>query len=342
MPQNTVSFKYQLEKEQPKILPGGITRGASVKEFPASQNLAGVSMHLDSGAIREMHWHANAAEWGYVVNGQMRTTLIDPQGNVYVDLFNAGDVWYFPRGFGHCLQCVGTTACHFILIFDNGDFSEDHTFSVTDFISSVPADVAAKCLGITEAEVAQLPQKEMYFANCELPSVHNGVAQARKTNDLTTAHRYPLEAQMPIIIPGCGTQRIVSQNEFPVAATITGTLFEIEPGCMREMHWHPNADEWQYYLQGKAEMGVFLAEQTFIKDDFEKGDIGYVPMGAGHYIKNIGEEVLIVLIGFNNGKYESIDLSAWIAGNPSDILKGNFMANDALVVKFPKTDRFLV
>ena len=56
------NFKYQLEKKEPRLGPGGITRGVSVKEFDASKNLAGVSMHLDPGAIRELHWHANAAE----------------------------------------------------------------------------------------------------------------------------------------------------------------------------------------------------------------------------------------------------------------------------------------
>src|SRR5947209_15611516 len=29
------------------------------------------------------------------------------------------------------------------------------------------------------------------------------------------------------------------------------TLFRSEP------HWHPNADEWQYYISGRARMGVF-------------------------------------------------------------------------------------
>ncbi len=337
-----LSFKYSLEKKQPRVGNGGITRGASVIDFPASQNIAGVSMRLDPGSMRELHWHANAAEWAYVVKGQMRTTVIDPAGNTYIDLFSPGDVWYFPRGYGHVLQCVGNEQCHFILIFDNGNFSEDHTFSVTDFVSSVPPAIAAQNLGLTMEEVAKLPQKEMYFANAQVPSVHSGIGSPFSQPSLTSPHRYPLGAQQPRIVPGGGIQRLVSALEFPVSKTITGTVFEIEPGGLRELHWHPNADEWQYYIQGKAEMGVFLAGRLFIKDDFEAGDVGYCPMGAGHYIKNIGDELLIVLIGFNSPLYEAIDISGWLSGNPKDILEGNFQTTAAIIDQFPKREKFLV
>jgi oxalate decarboxylase len=342
MAQSTLSFKYQLEKAKPRLGPGGITKGASVHEFPASKNIAGVSMKLDPGAMRELHWHANAAEWAYVVKGQMRTTIVDPQGKTYIDLFNPGDVWYFPRGFGHVLQNVGTEQCHFVLIFDNGDFSEDHTFSITDFVSSVPPEIAALNLGLTAAELGQLHKGEAYFAASALPDVRSGLAVGRNSSDLASPHRYPLGAQMPIIVPGGGTQKLVTSAEFPIAQNITGTIFEIEPGGLREMHWHPNADEWQYIIQGNCEMGVFLAEATFVKEQMEAGDVGYVPMGAGHYIKNTGKEKLIILIGFNSGRYEAIDLTTWISGNPKDLLEGNFSIGGDLAAKLPKTDAFII
>jgi oxalate decarboxylase len=70
---------------------------------------------------------------------------------------------------------------------------------------------------------------------------------------------------------------------------------------MRELHWHPHADEWQYYLKGAAEMGVYLGMGHAVTEQFETGDIGYVPMGAGHYIRNTGSGILRLLAGFNNG-----------------------------------------
>src|SRR6186713_3181993 len=85
MSKPSMSFKYELEKKAPRTADGGITRGASVTDFPASVGLAGVSMRLDPGGMRELHWHANAAEWAYVIKGNLRTTSVDPTGTTYVD-----------------------------------------------------------------------------------------------------------------------------------------------------------------------------------------------------------------------------------------------------------------
>ena len=342
MAQDSLSFRYQLEKKEPRLGPGGSTRGASVRDFPASVGIAGVSMRLAPGGMRELHWHANAAEWAYVLSGHCRTTIIHPDGITYIDTFGPGDTWYFPKGYGHSIQGIGPGECHFILIFDNGDFSEDHTFSVTDFIASVPREIVAQNLGISLEEVDKLPKKEAYFVLGDVPDDHSSISTARAYPELTSMHRYPLAAQQPKRAPGGGTQRIVTATEFPISTTMTGSILELQPGALREMHWHPNADEWQYYIAGTAEMTVFLAEGEAVTEHFEAGDVGYVPMGAGHYIKNTGTDVCRILIGFNSGHYQAIDLSEWLAGNPEALLKSNFSVSDDLVQKLPSRKLFIV
>lgn len=344
MKTTAISFKYELEQKAPRTNDGGTTRGASVTDFPASIGIAGVSMRLQPGSMRELHWHANAAEWAYVISGTVRTTIIHPDGHSYIDNFEPGDVWYFPKGYGHSIQATGTEECHFILIFDNGNFSEDHTFSVTDFVSCMPAEIVAQNLGLTLEEVAALPQKEVYFASGIIPDELSINAAARpETSDiaLTSMHRYPLHAQQPRIIPGGGLQRLVSSKEFPISKTMAGSVLELQPGALREMHWHPNADEWQYYIEGQAEMSVFLAEGTVVTEQFNTGDVGYVPMGAGHYIKNTGTTVCRILIGFNSGVYESIDLSEWLSGNPKDVVITNFGLKEGEVEKLPSKKVFI-
>lgn len=341
MNKEKLSFKYELEKKEPHLGEGGITRGASVRDFPASIGLAGVSMRLAPGGMRELHWHANAAEWAYVVDGNCRTTIVHPDGTTYIDTFSPGDTWYFPKGYGHSIQGIGPGECHFILIFDNGDFSEEHTFSVTDFISSVPKEIAAQNLGISIEEVEQLPKKEVYFAQGTIPDDASFISAARSGQELISMHRYPLHAQQPKRIPGGGTQKIVTGKEFPISKTISGSVIELQPGALREMHWHPNADEWQYYISGQAEMTVFLAEGVAVTEEFNAGDIGYAPMGAGHYIKNTGTEVCKILIGFNSGEYRAIELSDWLAGAPNALIEGNFNVPSNIAEKFPKRDLFI-
>ncbi|MFF2014697.1 cupin domain-containing protein [Paenibacillus sp. NPDC058177] len=335
------SFKYRLEQKKPHTGTGGVTRGASVRDFPASIGLAGVSMRLEPGGMRELHWHANAAEWAYVISGSCRTTVIHPDGHAYTDTFEPGDVWYFPRGYGHSIQGLGPEECHFILIFDNGDFSEEHTFSITDFLTQTPDNIVAQNLGITEERAAQLPHGESYFVKGPVPNDSSSDGTYRRNSELTSTHRYPLSAKQPRRAPGGGTQRTVTVEDFPISSTMSGSLIELQPGALREMHWHPNADEWQYYISGQAEMTVFLAEGNSVTEQFEAGDVGYAPMGTGHYIKNTGDEVCRVLIGFNNAHYEAIDLSEWLAGNPVDLLSTNLemsreeaekLSNDTLFI----------
>src|SRR5215471_15726553 len=90
------TFKFELEKSRGKVIGNSYGKEATVEQLPISKGIAGVSMKLEPGAMRELHWHATAAEWAFVIEGRMRTTVVDPQGLAETNDFNAGDVWYFP------------------------------------------------------------------------------------------------------------------------------------------------------------------------------------------------------------------------------------------------------
>ena len=118
-------------------------------------------------------------------------------------------------------------------------------------------------------------------------------------------------------------------------------ILDLEPGALRELHWHPNADEWQYVIEGKVSVTLFGSHGRFRTETLEKGDVGYIPQGYGHSIENVGDKHGRVLIGFNTGIYEAIDLSQWIAGNPADVLATNFGKPASLFEKFPSHDVFI-
>src|SRR5690242_13748720 len=101
------AFKFALEKSKGRQAGGSYGKEATVTQLPISKGIAGVAMVLEPGTMREMHWHATAAEWAFVISGRTRTTVIDPQGRAEVNDFSPGDVWYFPRGHGHMLECLG-------------------------------------------------------------------------------------------------------------------------------------------------------------------------------------------------------------------------------------------
>ena len=334
------SFRFQLGAVAPRTWNGGWAKEATVAEFPVSEKLAGVLMSLNPGGLRELHWHANAAEWAYVIKGQCRVTTINPQGQSQIADFAAGDVWYFPRGFGHSIQGIGAEDCLFVLVFDNGYFSEFGTFSISDWVGHTPPEVLAKNFGVPASAFANFPKREVYIAKGPVPPPLPADPAPGTINPGTLTHRYRLLAQRPDTYPG-GTNRLVSQREFPISTTITGALMRIRPGGMRELHWHPNADEWQYYIGGRARMSVFGSHGRVRLEEFNAGDVGYVPQGYGHYIENAGSEDLELLIVLNNGTYESISLANWIGANPHLLLATNFEVPESTFKDFLTRDRFM-
>ena len=334
------SFRYAMGEQPAKPYDGGWAKEATVAEFPVSEKLAGVLMQLSPGALRELHWHANAAEWAYVLKGSCRVSTIDPEGHAEVIDVGPGDVWYFPRGHGHSIEGIGADDCLFLLVFDNGYFSEFGTFSISDWIAHTPPDVLARNFGVPAATFADFPKSEVYMAKGPVPGPLPANPAPGSLSPAPLTHRYRLLAQEPKEYPG-GSARLVSVLEFPISQTMTGSILTIKPGGMREMHWHPNAAEWQYYIAGSGQMTVFGSHGRARTETFGMGDVGYVPQGYGHYIENTGAETLEVLIVLNSGLYQAISITDWMARTPPARLVTNFRLPETTFANFPKGRAFM-
>src|SRR5438046_5971793 len=190
------SFKFELEKSKGKVAGNSFGKEATVEQLPISKGIAGVSMQLEAGVMRELHWHATAAEWAFVLKGRVRTTVINPAGQTETNDFEPGDIWSFPRGHAHMLECLGNEPTHFILIFDNGYFSEFGTFSITDWIGHVPKSLLAKNFGLPESTFDGFPKDEVYFARGALPPAKPAAPLAGEQHGPRT-HKYRLLADDP-------------------------------------------------------------------------------------------------------------------------------------------------
>src|SRR5258707_3691002 len=289
------TFKFELEKSEGRVIGKSDGKEGTVKQLPISKGIAGVSMKMEPGAMRELHWHATAAEWAFVMEGRVRTTVIDPQGLAETNDFGPGDVWLFPRGHGHMLECLGSEPCHFILIFDNGYFSEFGTFSITDWIGHTPKALLAKNFGLPESAFDGFPKEEVYFARGGLPPAEPSVPlQGWKLPPET--HKYRFLAQpRHATYPG-GREWRVDSSRFPIAKTITGVVLDLDPGALRTLHWHPNADEWQYVVEGTVSVTLFGSHGRYRIEQLQQGDVGDIPPGYGHTNANIRDKDARILI----------------------------------------------
>lgn len=307
---------------------GGWSREITVRELPVAKTLAGVNMRLTPGGVRELHWHQEA-EWAYMILGRARITSVDQNGRNFIADVAEGDLWYFPPGIPHSIQGL-EEGCEFLLVFDDGNFSDLSTFSISDWFAHTPKEVLSANFGIPESAFANIPTEQRYIYQSAVPGPieTQAVPDPYGTVPLSFTHR--LMAQKPLVTPG-GTVRIVDSTNFPISQRIAAALVEIKPGGMRELHWHPNNDEWQYYLAGQGRMTAFAGNGTARTFDVRAGDVGYIPFAFGHYVQNTGNKSLWFLEIFKSDRFADVSLNQWMALTPKEIVQTNVNASPELM-----------
>ena len=309
-------FKYSFSLAHKRIESGGWTRQVTARELPISTTIAGVEMRLTAGGVRELHWHVEA-EWAIMLNGNARITAVDQEGRSFVGDVTQGDLWLFPPGVPHSIQGLGPDGCRFLLVFDNGNFDEFHTFLLTDWVSHTPKEVLAKNFQAPQTAFDKVPRKELFIFQAALPGElkTEQMEAAQGTGTVPKSFAFRASRMKPTKVTRGGEVKIIDSRIFPVTP-ISAALVTLKPGGLRELHWHPNADEWQYYISGKGRMTVFAAASTARTMDFEEGDVGYVPISNPHYVENTGDSDLVFLEMFKIGEYQDISLAEWMAHTP--------------------------
>ena len=323
------NLRYSFNDSHVRLESGGWTRQVTVRELGISKNIAGVNMRLNAGGVRELHWH-KAAEWAYMLYGTARITAVDADGRNFVDDVGVGDLWYFPSGIPHSLQGLGPDGAEFLLVFDDGDFDEDNTFLLSDWLKHTPPEVLAKNFGVPTTAFANVPDpSQLYIFPAPVPGPLSSDKIAGAT-EVPQKFSHRMTAQTPITTKS-GTVRITDSKVFPASKTIAAALVEVAPGAMRELHWHPNTDEWQYYIEGQARMGVFGASGQARTFNYQANDVGYVPFAMGHYIENIGTTTLRFLEIFKSDYYADVSFDQWLALTPPELVSAHLKANEPLL-----------
>lgn len=326
------NLKWSFADSHNHLSEGGWARQTTIRELPIATEIAAVNMRLKAGAVQEMHYHKEA-EWAYVLAGRARITAVDPELRTFQDDVSEGDLWYFSAGLPHSIQGLADDGCEVLLVVDNAHFDTNSTFLLTDWLAHTPREVLAENFEVPESAFANLPDHELYIFHAPVPGPLSAerIAGAGPVPEPFTHH---LLAQEPVRTKG-GSFRIVDSRVFKASKTIAAALIEIEPGGMRELHWHPIADEWLYFLSGEARMGVFGANGNAATFDYQAGDVGYVPRPMGHYVVNRGTTTLRFLGAFRSDRVEEASLSKWLALTPHELVRAHLHIDESVLAKIP-------
>ncbi len=327
---------YSFDLTHKRIQEGGWTHQVTQRELPSSTDLAGVNMRLTAGSFRELHWHT-ADEWSIMLYGNARVTMLNPDGTIFIDDVSKGDLWYFPAGFPHSIQGLGPDGCEFLLVFDQGMFSEDNTFLLSEWVAHTPPEVLSKNFGLPESALSTLPTGSLYIFPADLPKslAEDKAAVGGQRVQSSIQYTFKMEAMAPTKRTSGGEVRVVDAHNFPAARNIAAALNIIKPGGLRELHWHPNASEWQFYLAGKARMTVFMPVGSARTMDFKANDVGFVPANAGHYFENTGDTDLVSLELFKASEFQDFSLNHWIRRLPPEMVASHLRLDRNAIQTIP-------
>src|SRR5580692_4587736 len=332
------TFKYPFSLAHKRMQEGGWSREVTQRELAVSKTMAGVDMRLTAGGVRELHWHA-AAEWAFMLYGSARITCIDADGKSFVTDVKENELWFFPTGIPHSIQGLAPDGCEFLLVFDDGEFSEYETVLLTDWMAHTPTDVVAKNFGVSEKSLANMPKKEKFIFQTAVP----GPLAEDKRIAAGTLGSSPIDFAFrtmdmpPTRSNKSGDVRIVDAKNFRITTT-SAAIVTVKPGGVRELHWHPNADEWQYFYSGKGRMTVFTTGGRARTMDFETGDVGYIQKTLPHYIENTGTTDLKFLEMFKSPYYQDLALSEWLSHTPPELVAAHLNLDKATLDAIPREE----
>ncbi|KAF7558162.1 hypothetical protein G7Z17_g58 [Cylindrodendrum hubeiense] len=319
----------------------GWARQQNQAVLPQATAMAGVDMRLGPNAYRELHWHT-ASEWSLITKGCVRVAAINEEGKSFIDDVCAGDVWFFPAGVPHSLQAMDK-GVEFLLVFDQGDFSEDETFLVSELFLRNPVSVLAKNFKTDTSAFDKKPTDQLYIFNgtpapkdIEKQNITSSAGAIYGKDSYT----YHWSLQEPHTVPG-GSVKIIDPTTFPIAEGFSAALVVVQPGALREIHWHTTSDEWSYFLQGSARVTVFKAPESARTFDFTAGGVGYIPVGNSHYVENTGTEDLIFLEVLQATKFSDVSVAQWLALTPKQVVKDHLGFSDELIDSLPKEKEFI-
>ena len=318
------TFKYPFSLAHKRLRSGGWSREVTIRELAMATTIAGVDMRLTAGGVRELHWHT-AGEWAIMLYGNARITAIDSDGRSFVADVTEGDLWYFPTGIPHSIQGLNPDGAEFLLVFDDGNFSEYATVLLSDWMAHTPRGVLAKNFGVSEQALEKMPKEELFIFQTDVPGplaedqrVAAGTLGPSARDFAFRTMEQPVTKRMK-----GGEVRIVDSNNFKASTTIAAAI---------------DAKDWASML---LRMYLRWCERRGYKTeviDFQAGDVGYIQKTLPHYVENTGDTDLKFLEMFKSSYYQDLALSEWLTHTPPELVAAHLNIDKATLDAIPKDE----
>lgn len=319
-----------------KIRSGGHRVDAKKAIFPALSGLSLSILTLKPKGVREPHWHPNADELSYCLEGKAMMTIFGP-GNTH-DTFSIepGDIAFVPAGFMHHIENVGGASLKMLIAFNH---EEPEDLEISSGISAMNDRVLGSTLN-AKAEFFET------FAKTIEPIFISEESKAAVPTLPMTTNRYKmrLEAIQPQVTTAGGTVKMSNGTLLPTMQGIAMFSLYLKKNGIREPHWHPNAHELNYLICGSVNITLLSPGGKIDTFSMKPGDISFLPRGYFHHIENTSDAPSRLAVFFNHDHPSDIGLSGCMGAYSNEVLASLFKISPESLSKLSKfqEDRFVV
>ena len=332
-------FKYSFALSHKRIESGGWTRQVTARELPISKDHRGRGNEahgwrcprtsLARGSRMGHHAQRQRAHHG---GGSKRQEFCQRCGAGRLVAVSRRDTAFHPGpGSGRLPVFAGVRRRKLRRV----PYVSDHRLA----LAYTQGSAREKLRRAAQSVFDKVPKKELFIFQTGLPGdLKAEQAQAAEgTGSIDNRFDFKASTMQPTKVTPGGNVKIIDSKIFPVTP-ISAAIVTLKPGGLRELHWHPNADEWQYYITGKGRMTLFAAGSDARTMDFEEGDVGYIPISNPHYIENTGDSDLVFLEMFKSPLYEDVSLAEWMAHTPHLLMNQHLEVGMSMLDNVPKQE----
>jgi oxalate decarboxylase len=309
--------------------------------FPILSGMGAALLRLQKGAVREPHWHPNAAELSYCIGANAKITIYGTDAHTDTFTIKPGEIVFIPKGYWHDIENIGNEQAKFVIVYDNEHTQE---LGMSGSVGSMPARVLDRLFGIRNSpgffdqlEYNKSPQDIIIG---QKPVVFSSTTGSAGTSN---SHKFNLAGITPQIQTPGGTGALGTANSFPILKGLALFLIDLKPGGIIEPHTHPNADELNYVISGKARCTIFSPGGNVETSEISQGQVFFVPAGYFHYLENPDDlNDGVVASFFGNERPEFIGVAGGLSAYSDEVLGSIFNKDPKFFSNLPRLHKNLL
>lgn len=290
-------------------------QGATVADLPLLTGVIINIQRLAPGVAREAHWHFSNTELNCVIEGTGEIGIIGLDGTLTRIAVRPGTVTCVPQGLMHYMANTGSTELVVAMGFNS---TKPGASSLSNALKAFGSDRLAQMTGLAPSDFTLPAEQDS--------SIYVPVS--------TLA---PIDADATLLVDGAvtsanfstvsgfandfGTGKDVNSKAIGNLDGVSMSYMTLEPGALRDIHWHPRGTELVYIIDGELEWGLQAPGKSGDSSVFTtgSGDAVAVPEGWLHYAANTGKQTAKLLVLWESTLPQTIDLTGSLAALPLEL-----------------------